>query len=477
MVPDRFRWAFCQLDTLRRCMPSSILKALNELPTTLDETYERALEGIPKEKRQHAHRLFQCLVVAIRPLRVEELAELFAIEFDRDAGHNLKESWRPENAEDAVLSACSALIAVIEDEGSKVVQFSHFSVKEYLTSDRLRTSEMGNVRHYYIPLDVAHTILARACLTVLLQLDENVDKKRLETFPLALYAAQHWIDHAKYKDVASRLQDAMEQLFNPSKPYLAAWTWIHDVDSNHVRETIDYLEERPTRPEGTALYYAVLCGFSGLANYLITTHGEDVNAKCGNHGSPLHAASYEGHLDVARLLLAHRVDINMTNNSKRTPLCSAYDGGHLDAMRLLLEHGADVDAYYDYDVARHLLHQASRCGPADTVYLLLQHNPDVNIRNCDNEMPLHSASIGGQARVSQLLLEHGAIINAQDVYHCTPLYDASEFGCLEAAQVLLRHGADVHIRGTENQTPFQVATSRKFVKVAQLLLEHGAEKE
>jgi hypothetical protein len=79
-------------------MPSSIRKALNELPTTLDETYQRTLQGIPKEKRQHAHRLFQCLVVAIRPLRVEELAELFAIEFDRDAGPNLKEGWRPDNA-------------------------------------------------------------------------------------------------------------------------------------------------------------------------------------------------------------------------------------------------------------------------------------------------------------------------------------------------------------------------------------------
>jgi len=33
-----FRWAFCQLDTLRRCMPSSIMKALNELPETLDDT-------------------------------------------------------------------------------------------------------------------------------------------------------------------------------------------------------------------------------------------------------------------------------------------------------------------------------------------------------------------------------------------------------------------------------------------------------
>jgi hypothetical protein len=40
------------------------------------------------------------------------------------------------------------------------------------------------------------------------------------------------------------------------------------------------------------LYYAVLCGFSGLSNYLIITHGKDVNAMCGNHGTPLHVASY-----------------------------------------------------------------------------------------------------------------------------------------------------------------------------------------
>jgi hypothetical protein len=40
----------------------------NQLPTALDETYERALQGIPKEKRKHAHLLFQCLVIAFRPL-------------------------------------------------------------------------------------------------------------------------------------------------------------------------------------------------------------------------------------------------------------------------------------------------------------------------------------------------------------------------------------------------------------------------
>jgi hypothetical protein len=190
IVSDRFRWVYCQLDALRRCFPSSIRKTLNELPTTLDETYERTLEVIPKQKMQHAHRLFQCLVAAIRPLRAEELAEIFAIGLDEGTATSLMEDWRPENAEEAILSACSTLIAVIDDnKGSKIVQFSHFSVKEFLTSDRLRTSEAIHLRHYHIPLDSAHTILARASLTVLLQLDEKIDKKRLAMFPLALYAA------------------------------------------------------------------------------------------------------------------------------------------------------------------------------------------------------------------------------------------------------------------------------------------------
>jgi hypothetical protein len=130
-------------------MPSSIRKALDELPITLDDTYERILQSIPKEKFEHARRLFQCIVAAIRPLRVEELAEIFAIEFGANEATNLVDGWRPENPEEAVHSACSSLIAIIDDEGSKIVQFSHFSVKEFLTSDRLQTSDIGHLCDYW----------------------------------------------------------------------------------------------------------------------------------------------------------------------------------------------------------------------------------------------------------------------------------------------------------------------------------------
>ena len=397
---------FCQLDTLRRCIPSSIRKALNELPTTLDDTYERALQGIPKEKRQHAHRLFHCLVGAIRPLRAEELAEIFAIDFESNAISNLMEDWRPENAEEAVLSTCSTLISVIEDHDTRIVQFSHFSVKEFLTSDRLRCSEVGNIYQYHVPLDSAHTILARACLATLLQLDENVDNDHLEPFPLALYAAQNWVKHAKYEDVAARVQDAMESLFDPTKPHLAAWVRVHDVDSGSNL----YCNRPAVSPQESALYYAVLCGFSGMADYLIT-HADSVIAEFRRSGYPLHAAS---------------------------------DAGHTELVYLLLQHNADVDA---------------------------------ELTSYFKWTSLHIASTLGHAKVAKLLLEHGANINALSTSNSTPLMWASEKGHLEVVRLLLSNGADVHIRDQGGHTAFLRATGNQRVEIAQLLLEHSAEKE
>ena len=473
MVSNRFRWVFCQLDTLRRCMASSIRKALNELPTTLDDTYERALQEIPKEKWQHAHRLFQCLVAAIRPLRVNELAEIFAIKFDADRSLSLMEGWRPENAEEAVLSACSTLIAIIENKGSKIVQFSHFSVKEYLTSDRLQTSKVGTLCNYHIPLDAAHTILARACLTVLLQLDENVDKECLRTFPLASYAAKHWVKHAQFDSVASRIQDDMERLFNPRSPYLAAWVWICDVDGDYAG---DPLAEHPSQPKATALYYASLCGFSGVANYIINTHGEDVNAKSGSHGTPLRAASYKGQIDVVRVLLDHGANVN-TLDKKNTPLSSACHGGHLEIMRLLLEHGADVDVGADSDNGDLVLHLASKAGQAEAIQLLLRHNADVNAGGFLGWTPLHEASFGGHAVVVQLLLDHGADINALSMGHNAPLRLALDGRSLEVTRLLLERGADVDIRDERNRTTYQVAESIEQTEFVQLLLDHGARKD
>jgi ankyrin repeat protein len=475
MTADRFRWVYCQLDNLRRCMPSSIRKSLNELPITLDETYERTLQGIPKQKWQHAHRLFQCLVAAIRPLRVEELAEIFTIEFGSNVAHSLVESWRPEDPEEAVLSACSTLISIIDDEGSKIVQFSHFSVKEFLTSDRLQTTDVENVRQYHIPLEPAHTLLAQACLTVLLQLDENVDKERVETFALAFYAAEHLVDHAKFQNVESQIQDTLEHLFNPMKPHFRAWIWMHNMDPSSSSSSLKFDRyPSPPPPDFTSLYYAALCGFSGLAKRLIIAHAEDANAKCCAHSTPLYAASLGGHVDVARVLFDHGADVNAQKDGGFVPLHAASLRGHRKVVQFLLEHEATVDAR-DY-IERTPLYSASECGHLEVVRLLLEHEATVDARDRYEQTPLYSESEYGHFEVVRLLLEHEATVDARDCYERTPLYPASMYGHLEVVRLLLDHGADANIQGSSG-TPLQMATTNGHHEIARLLPDHGAQSE
>ena len=322
-------------------MPSSIRKALNELPTTLDDTYERMLQGIPKEKFEHASRLFQCMVAAVRPLRVEELAEIFAIDFGPNAAPNLVEGWRPENPAEAVLSTCSTLIAIIDDGCSKVVQFSHFSVKEYLTSDRLQASNVGDIRQYYIPLVPAHTILARSCVTVLLQLVEEKDQERPRSLPLESYATENWARHAKFEDVASRIQDSLADIFNPKSRQYVPPVLFRGL-SEAYSPVINHFTNEPDKV--THLYLAAWCGFSGLIKHLIIIHALDVNENLGDGYAPLHGVSWHGHVDTARILLHHGADINAGSYYDYTPLHLASEFGRVELTRLLLERKANVNA-------------------------------------------------------------------------------------------------------------------------------------
>jgi hypothetical protein len=198
---------------------------MEELPDSLDETYERILREIRKPNQGIAHRLMQCLVAAVRPLQLKELAEVLAFDFNTEGIPELNAGWRWEDQEEAVMSACSSLVIIVKDGDSRVVQFSHFSVKEFLMSNRL-AKPIRDVSSYYIQLEAANTILAQACLGVLLRLDDRIDRNNIKDFPLARYAAEYWNTHARFGNVSSRIEDGMERLFDAAKPHFATWLWI-----------------------------------------------------------------------------------------------------------------------------------------------------------------------------------------------------------------------------------------------------------
>jgi Ankyrin repeats (3 copies) len=423
---------FCQLEVLRHCFPPSVRRILEELPDSLDETYERILREIRKPNQGLAHRLMQCLVAAVRPLQVKELAEVLAFDFDAEGIPKLNQNWRWEDQEEAVMSACSSLVTIFEDGDSRIVQFSHFSVKEFLTADRL-AEPMRDVSRYHIEPEAAHTILAQACIGVLLRLDDHVDEDNIKDFPLAPYAAEYWPRHAKFGSVSSRIKDGMECLFDEDKPHFATWLWI---DENNVERTSESTM-RPEKPETVPLYHAALLGFLDLATHLIAEHPEHVNAR---------------------------------NYRRDTAMHRATEGGYTDILSLLLEHGADVDSRGG--MGETSLHWASSLGKVSAGKCLLDHGADINARDTDEWTPCMSATSEDHVEFAQMLLERGAVIDARDYRGRTSLHMAVKRGKIQVARLLLKHGADVNARDDSGKTPSQVTTRQEILE---LLSEYGAE--
>ncbi|KAH9968064.1 hypothetical protein BC827DRAFT_1170013 [Russula dissimulans] len=477
-----FRWVYCQLEILRHCLPPSIRGILDELPETLDETYECVLRGINKANREHALRLLHCLTVAIRPLRVEELAEVLAVDFDaanRGGIPKLNPRWRWEDQHQAVLSTCSSLITTVDDGDSQVVQFSHFSVKEFLTSDRLARSS-GDVSRYHILLQLAHTTLAQACLGTLLRLDDGVNWVNSSDIPLARYAARYWVDHAQFEGILPCIQDAMEDLFDVGKPHFAAWLRLHDIDKGWVQFLSDW-----SMPDAQPLYYAALCGFYGLAKVLTFKHPEHVNISGGRLLTPLVAALRGEHFQIAELLLQHAADIHVRGVWERTILHAATRDGLVDTVRWLLNHGADVNAQQDNGWTP--LHLAAGSSYLEVIRILIEHGADVNARSNNGEIPLHRAASPHDPRdqtdILQLLLDHGADVNARDNHGSTPLHyssfkqrgprTGSTRGTVEGTRLLLKHGAIIDAKNDGGKTPYQVALDAGHLEMAEFLLGCG----
>jgi len=359
------------------------------------------------------------------------------------------------------------LITVVHDGESRVVQFSHFSVKEFLTSDRLAAAA-GDISFHHIDLEPAHTILAQACLGILLCLDDDHQQTSIERFPLAEYAAQHWVDHALFGNVPLRIKYGM---FDPDKPHFSRWIQIHDMD-RYFQISDD--ETHLVCPDAVPLYYAALCGLRDVVEKLISEHPEHISARGGNSGTVLHAASSRNHLKVVQSLLKHHADVNVLAQWGWTPLHVASRWGHLDIGRCLLEHGAIVNAKVHWDDHVTPLDLAASNRHLEFVRMLLRHNADINIQDAEYT-PLRSALNRGHIDVARLLLDHGADPNESGKDRSAPLHQASSRGKLEVARLLLEHGADVDAKDDEGRTAYQIAVEKGYDEIAQLLSGHAVE--
>ena len=415
------------------------------------------------------------------------------------------------------------------------MQFSHFSVKEYLTSARLATS-VGDVSRFHIVLEPAHTILAQACIGVLLQPDDDAEENGIRKMsPLAGYAARHWVVHAQFERVSLSLRKAMEYLFDVDKPYFAVWLELYDIDTFPNEGTSSLRYFTVPKSGATPLYYAALCGFEDPVEHLVVKYPQhvdsiggyyvtplvaalagrhfrtagllhhdstDVNVRCNDQQTPLFSAAYYGDLEMVQILLDYKADVNVWDASGWAVMHHATSGFSFiprnvpqlwpDVTRLLLEHGADVNTL-NTNFGRTPLHLAADRGSVDIVHVLLEHDANVGAQDYKGRTALHLAADtnsaqmdGGNIDIVRVLLEHGANVGAQDKEGGTALhlavaaplgFSSAGGGSVDIVRMLLEHGANVGVKNNNGDTAFQIASAEGNDEIMELLSEHSAKGE
>lgn len=497
----------CQLDALQKCLNLSALrKTLGSLPKTLDETYERILLNIPDEYSDYAIRILHWLTHSLRPLSLDELSEIVAV--------NLQgEPWFDPDAvfpeQDDLLAVCSNLVT-LESPGdreveSPVVRLAHFSVQEYLISERMKHLP---ARKYAVTYLAANETIAATCVAYLLQFDEQeiLSPDLLEARPIVKYAAIFWTQHARIidRELGSVRSLGLRLLRADSKAYA---NWVRIIGYSILGpQRVGMFSWRAMKPiyrycklsseDNDRISMQPLFAITGfevieLVRALLEL-GAEVDA-FSDYGVPLLEASRLGNEDLTQLLLDYGADIDLKSGGKEYPRTTALqvasENGHEDIVRCLLQRGANINLGGD-NTGHSPLAQATIHGQTAVAMLLLERGADVNLRRendtCCTALQATMAEVLHKYDLSttRLLLKHGADVNIpggrtgnalQAACSRTISLDSHRFSRVRVVQLLLDYGADVHAQGGEYGNALQAAAYSGNRSVVDLLLRHGAD--
>ncbi|EFW99908.1 ankyrin unc44 [Grosmannia clavigera kw1407] len=219
------------------------------------------------------------------------------------------------------------------------------------------------------------------------------------------------------------------------------------------------------------LLIAARTGRLSQARHLLNENA-DPSFHTGNGWTPLHAASWNGHPEIVKLLIQHHASLEIKYKT-RTPLQKAAERGYLEIVRILIDGGANVEAGATDGFTP--LFIAADKGFGAVVTLLLDHNANVNASTAYGWTSLHRASYSGRPPVVEILVQRGANINASTVDGWTSLHSASYYGKLPVVRILVQSGADTEALFRGSRTPLHKAAEAGHAEIVQVLLEGKAD--
>ncbi|KAI9704589.1 MAG: hypothetical protein M1820_005502 [Bogoriella megaspora] len=485
-----FRWVACQLDMLKKLRltsPAHIHRTLTSLPPTLDETYIRILQGL-ETCQQEAYTALQWLAFSVRPLSMKEVAEACIVDTQDHSHVDEQRRFSCEEIFDLLPSlvtqsgtkftwdrrldySFSSGSSYKQDTGYTMVQLAHMSVKDYLTSDRIRRSAASA---FAMEASLSNKFLAESCLAYISHYSESL--RRTETandlldFHLVTYACQHWADHFRLCG-----ENTIDQLVNTATQNLTTDLWL-----NAWLQI--YMPSQPSQPpfyEGdepeveSALYYAVCLNLEQVLENL-TESKESASAwSIYDYGYAIREAVESGSIRSLRRLLDCSPPFDL--DAKVVLIRETIQRNDAFKFELLLSSFGDLESVGWASESNNLLSVACDCDNLPFAQTLLKKGASIDTTGKTQLNPLCKAVYRSNDVIVDFLLAAGADINAPGGEYGTPLMDASCSGNVAMVEKLLNAGADINARVEPFGTALHMTAHYGFEEVIKTLIAAGAD--
>jgi ankyrin repeat protein len=220
----------------------------------------------------------------------------------------------------------------------------------------------------------------------------------------------------------------------------------------------------------TELFAAIKGGDKARVERLLERDRALVDARDETGLSPVLAALYRGHGDIATAILRRRPRLTLFEAAAAGELARvreivARDPAHANAIA--------PDGYSPLGLAAFFKRR-------DVVHELLEAGADPRPASRQGGFtPLHSAVAtdagASDIEIVRMLLDKGADPNAKSQSGSTPLHTVAFTGDRASLDLLLKHGADRTIKNDEGKTATDIAAERGHQEIADLLIAHGRE--
>ena len=260
----------------------------------------------------------------------------------------------------------------------------------------------------------------------------------------------------------------------------SGWTPLHSACQEQRVEVVKFFLTLSTEDINKVVQggYSPANTVAELGNLEIVTmlsdNGADMTIASDEGFTPLHNASWRGHLPIVKLLLERDLSlISLTNKSGCTPIYSAAQGGQPDTLTFLLSIWPEM---INITCGKWTpLNAAAMSGYQECVEILLAHGAEVNIPQEDSQTPLYSAASSGQVEIVRALLKHGADATIALKNGSDALMTASLKGGFEIAKVLVSEaGLDVSAVANDGAGALHIAALSGHLDIVQYLIEQGA---